>query len=89
MPFFSEFTFKGAFLLMGKRILFPMMLGNCFGILVFLLIAIDTVKNKKIMEIKRIREKLELSERLVKRYEEYIGPVAKTIAKDIAEKEKK
>ena len=57
--------------------------------LVFLLIAIDMVKNKKIMEIKHIREKLELSEKLIKRYEEYIGPVAKTIAKDIAEAEEK
>jgi len=89
MPFFSDFTFKGAFLLLGKRILFPMMVGNCFGMLVFLLMAIDTVKNKKIMEIKRIREKLELSERLVKKYEEYIGPVAKTIAKDIQKAEEK
>ena len=89
MPFFSDFTFKGAFLFLGKETLFPMMVGNCFGMLVFLLMAIDTVKNKKIMEIKRIRENLELSERLVKRYEEYIGPVAKTIAKGITEAEKK
>jgi LytS/YehU family sensor histidine kinase len=89
MPLFSALTFKESFFFAGEKMLLPMILGNCFGIFVFLLIAIDTVKNKKIMETKRIREKLELSEKLIKRYEEYIGPVAKTIAKDIAEEEEK
>ncbi len=46
--------------------------------------AIDTVKNRK-MEM----ERRELLEKMVSKYEEYIGPVAKTIAKDVIEKEKK
>jgi len=88
MPFFSDLNLKEAFYSMGSNTLLPMIVGNCFGILVFLVVAVDTVRNKKIEEMERIKERVEFLERLVKKYEEYIGPVAKTIAKSIVEKEK-
>jgi LytS/YehU family sensor histidine kinase len=94
MPFFSELSFREAFIFLGEKILPPMIVGNSFGMLVLLLVAMDTVKNKKVRELEleseKEREKLESLEKLVKKYEEYIGPVAKTIAKTtLEEKENK
>jgi len=92
MPFFSEITFEEAFIFLGERILLPMVVGNSFGMLALLLVAMDTVKNKKVRELElereKEREKLEFLEKLVKKYEEYIGPVAKTIAKNAIEERK-
>jgi len=79
-----DLDYAGALRLLGENMLLPMILGNCFTIFVLALVAIDTVKNRK-MEM----ERLELLEKMVSKYEEYIGPVAKTIAKDVIEKEKK
>jgi LytS/YehU family sensor histidine kinase len=93
MPFFSDMTFSEAFSHMGRTVLLPMVLGNAFGILVLLLVALDTVKSRRVRELelenRREKERVELLEKLVNKYEEYIGPVAKTIAKNAMDEENK
>ena len=76
-PFFSYYSSADVLLMLGESILLPELIGNSVGIAVFLLVVKDIVDS---------RRRKEMRTRLIKKYEEYIGPVAKTIAKGVDEK---
>jgi LytS/YehU family sensor histidine kinase len=76
-PFFSYYGSYDVLLILGESILLPELIGNSVGIAVFLLVVKDVVDG---------RRRKEMRARLIKKYEEYIGPVAKTIAKGVDER---
>jgi LytS/YehU family sensor histidine kinase len=74
--FFSYYNPADILLMLGDTILIPELVGNSVGIAVFLLVVKDIVDSSRRKEMRM---------RLIKKYEEYIGPVAKTIAKGVDE----
>lgn len=76
-PFFSYYSSVDVLLILGESILLPELIGNSVGIAVFLLVVKDIVDS---------RRRKDMRARLIKKYEEYIGPVAKTIAKGVDER---
>ncbi len=76
-PFFSYYSSTDVLLILGSGILLPELIGNSVGIAVFLLVVKDIVDS---------RRRKDMRTRLIKKYEEYIGPVARTIAKEVDER---
>ncbi len=77
-PFFSEMNFTEAIYFTSRTILVPIMVANLFAITVFM-----SVLNNVVMEEKKKR----VLQKLVKKYEALIGPVAGRIAKETAKEE--
>jgi LytS/YehU family sensor histidine kinase len=77
-PIFSEMSFTDSFYVSNRTILLPMVFSNLFAMTVFSLLLRDVVMEEK---------KKMVLQKLVKKYEELIGPVAGRIAKETAEEE--
>jgi LytS/YehU family sensor histidine kinase len=77
-PIFSEMSFTESFYVSNRTILLPMVFSNLFAIVVFSLLLRNIVMEEK---------KKVVLQKLVKKYEELIGPVAGRIAKETAKEE--
>jgi hypothetical protein len=77
-PIFSEMSFTDSFYVSNRTILLPMIFSNLFAMVVFSLLLREIVMEEK---------KKVVLQKLVKKYEELIGPVAGRIAKETAKEE--